>query len=199
MTAFDRAVDLVLQLEGGYVNDPRDPGGETKYGISKRSYPDVDIAALTREDAIAIYHRDFWMPVASVVADPQMRMLVFDSAVNHGLSRALEWYDEHPTINDFLAHRVFFYTELTRLWPTYGRGWMRRVAHVIERLAEFDQGPGQETAAVDGHMVIRMVDRRDLLPRLLSALVGQSGPLRFTVVENGEGEGPELILQHQDA
>jgi len=43
-----------------YTNDPADPGGETKYGISKRSYPALDIAALTEPGAIAIYFRDYW-------------------------------------------------------------------------------------------------------------------------------------------
>src|SRR5690606_28008981 len=54
---FRRAVEVVLKHEGGYVNNPSDPGGETKYGISKRSYPELDIANLTQEDAIAIYYR----------------------------------------------------------------------------------------------------------------------------------------------
>ena len=57
---FRYAVEMVLQHEGGYVNDPADPGGETKYGISKRAYPHLDIRNLTREEAIAIYRRDWW-------------------------------------------------------------------------------------------------------------------------------------------
>ena len=52
---FEDAFDRLISHEGGYVNDPLDPGGETKFGISKRSYPTLDIAALTREDARAIY------------------------------------------------------------------------------------------------------------------------------------------------
>lgn len=57
---FGPAITFVLQHEGGYSNDPNDPGGETNFGISKRSYPDVDIKNLTREQAIAIYERDYW-------------------------------------------------------------------------------------------------------------------------------------------
>ena len=52
-------VNAVIDREGGYVNHPADPGGETKYGISKRSYPDLNIKLLTRADAGAIYERDF--------------------------------------------------------------------------------------------------------------------------------------------
>ena len=50
-TQFDEIIDHVLEHEGGYVNDPKDLGGETKYGITKRFYPDVDIKNLTKEDA----------------------------------------------------------------------------------------------------------------------------------------------------
>ena len=59
-SSFDLAIPIVLENEGGYVNDPADPGGETKYGISKRSYPALDIKNLTVEQATAIYLRDFW-------------------------------------------------------------------------------------------------------------------------------------------
>ena len=58
--SFDRIIEFTLQEEGGYVNNPADPGGMTKYGISKRSYPNLDIANLTIDQAKAIYERDFW-------------------------------------------------------------------------------------------------------------------------------------------
>ena len=40
---FEEIIEVVLEHEGGYVNDPKDPGGETKYGVSKRAYPNEDI------------------------------------------------------------------------------------------------------------------------------------------------------------
>ena len=51
LTKFDDIIDIVIKHEGGYVNDPTDLGGETKYGITKRFYPDVDIKNLTEEEA----------------------------------------------------------------------------------------------------------------------------------------------------
>ena len=58
---FQKAVDdLINNWEGGYVFDPNDAGGMTKYGISQRSYPTLDIKDLSRDEAIAIYFRDFW-------------------------------------------------------------------------------------------------------------------------------------------
>lgn len=60
MALFEDAIPTVLENEGGYVNNPKDPGGETNFGISKRAYPDLDIKNLTVEGATAIYLRDFW-------------------------------------------------------------------------------------------------------------------------------------------
>ena len=60
MSTFEDAIEAVLKKEGGYVCDPDDAGGETCFGISKRSYPGVDIKSLTRDGAIEIYQLDFW-------------------------------------------------------------------------------------------------------------------------------------------
>ena len=88
MTAEDRfryAVEVVLRHEGGYVYDPVDPGGETKYGISKRSYPNLDIKALTKEQAIEIYRRDWWDRYGYDRIEPlEVAAKVLDMAVNMG-------------------------------------------------------------------------------------------------------------------
>src|SRR6185312_16903801 len=60
MSFFLPAFKIVVGIEGGYSNDPRDPGGETKFGISKNAYPNLDIASLTLEQAQQIYLRDYW-------------------------------------------------------------------------------------------------------------------------------------------
>ena len=85
-TIFTKAVIHLLKLEGGYVNDPNDAGGETKYGISKRQYPHLDIVNLTTADAIAIYHRDYWLAYQcdNIEAfSPSIACFLFDSVVNH--------------------------------------------------------------------------------------------------------------------
>lgn len=92
MAEFRLAIPTVLKHEGGYVNDPNDAGGETAYGISKRSYPDLDIAQLTRAEAEKIYFRDFWAPLQlDAVNDQQVATKVFDSAVLIGKSRAVKF------------------------------------------------------------------------------------------------------------
>lgn len=89
--SFLAAVAVVLDDEGGYVNNPSDRGGETKYGISKRSYPNVDIKKLTRDGAIAIYYSDFWCkgPYEGL-ADSALASKVFNTSVNAGQSRAIK-------------------------------------------------------------------------------------------------------------
>lgn len=72
------------QIGGDYVNDARDPGGETNFGISKRSYPRVNIRDLTRDDAVAIYRRDFWDASNCDALPAKLAVALFDCAVNQG-------------------------------------------------------------------------------------------------------------------
>ena len=89
-TSFEHAFSETLGLEGGYVNDPDDPGGETRFGISKRSYPDVDIAALTIDQAKEIYRRDYWYKIRlGEVFSSLISGEIFDTAVNMGRHAAV--------------------------------------------------------------------------------------------------------------
>ena len=82
MAYFERAIDKTLAWEGGYVNDPKDPGGETKYGISKRAHPDVDIKNLSREKACAIYKKHYWDPVLADNIESQTKAeKIFDISI----------------------------------------------------------------------------------------------------------------------
>ena len=88
--AFSEAFRETLGLEGGYVNDPDDPGGETMYGISKRSYPDVDIARLTTGQAMTIYRQDYWDALdLGKVLNSIISGEIFDTAVNMGRKQAV--------------------------------------------------------------------------------------------------------------
>jgi lysozyme family protein len=85
---FEAAIGPLLNHEGGYVNDAQDPGGETKYGISKRQYPDLDIADLTVDQARAIYHRDYWLALKADRMPLRVGVKLFDLAVNVGVGTA---------------------------------------------------------------------------------------------------------------
>lgn len=96
---FQRCIQFVLEqecrrkkdgtLDDGYVNDPNDPGGETKYGISKRAYPLEDIKNLTLGRALTLYYRDYWY-VARSESFP-LNVCVLDCAVNNGTKTAKQF------------------------------------------------------------------------------------------------------------
>lgn len=125
--SFQQAFEMAIGSEGGYVNDPQDPGGETKFGISKRAYPDLDIASLTLEQAKGIYLRDYWGPAGcGALMDNAMSMLLFDCAVNQGVFRAKQIAGKAKTPAEFQAERALHYASLPT-FQRFGRGWMRRL------------------------------------------------------------------------
>lgn len=147
---FLTAINRVLGHEGGYVNNPKDPGGETNWGISKRSYPNVSISTLTRNQAVAIYYRDFWLKAHCEELSDGAGYQLVDSAVNSGISQSIRFMQralgvaedgvygpvtleamrkntETDFIMLFLAERLDFMTKL-KGWETFGRGWARRIA-----------------------------------------------------------------------
>lgn len=148
--AFSTLINRVLANEGGYVNIPDDPGGETQWGISKRSYPDLDIRALTREDAIAIYKRDFWDRCHGDELPEAVAFQALDFAVNSGVETALRKLQTAAGVADdghwgpvtreaiaavnpvvlcirYLAERLDFMRKLKR-WPSFSSGWAGRIA-----------------------------------------------------------------------
>ena len=162
MSNFDIAVELILKHEGGYVNHPDDPGGETNYGISKRAYPDVDIANLTKEDAARIYKVDYWDRIRGDDLPAGVGLVVVDYAVNSGVSRASKALQKvcnagkdgiigphslhavHVTTNDNGAEFVIQgVTDLRRefiralsTYETFGRGWERRITETYDKAME---------------------------------------------------------------
>lgn len=155
---FEDAFDRLIGHEGGYVNNPADPGGETNWGISKRSYPTVDIKNLSRWAAADIYRRDFWDQVHADALPDGVVFQLFDFAVNSGISTAIRYlqravgvaddghwgpisqaalqkYSESDLIMLLLAERLDFMTRLSN-WPDASRGWARRIANNLRFGAE---------------------------------------------------------------
>lgn len=155
---YKKLIERILGHEGGYVNDPADPGGETKWGISKRSYPHLNIAALSREEAIEIYHKDFWLPLKADRFHDGVAFQLLDSAVNSGITQSVRFLQRALGVADdgifgpvslkasqdqsesdqimlFTAERIEFMTKLKN-WPNHGKGWMRRIAQNLRYGAE---------------------------------------------------------------
>lgn len=110
---FDDAIKIILDHEKGYVNDPDDLGGETKFGITKRSYPHLDIKNLTIEEAIEIYRRDFWNRYGIDNIPASVRLHYFDMTVNAGnknatriLQRALVQCGQNVTIDGVAGEKT---------------------------------------------------------------------------------------------
>jgi lysozyme family protein len=155
---FDLAFDRLMGNEGGYVNNPADPGGETNWGICKRSYPDIEIASLTREQAKAIYLRDFWIRGQMDKMPGAIAFQAFDIAVNSGIETAVRMLQRAVGVADdghigpvtlaaiaakpladvlmlVVAERLDFYAKLTR-FDSFGRGWTRRCAKDLRYAAQ---------------------------------------------------------------
>jgi len=128
---FEKSLKFVLKWEGGYSNDPNDPGGETKYGISKKSYPHEDIKNMTLERAKKIYYENYWLKAGCDRLGFPMNMVVFDTAVNCGRSRANKIYLASLGWEDYLFNRIKFYTGL-KTAKYYLRGWVNRVIDLHE-------------------------------------------------------------------
>lgn len=156
MTAliYDRAFDLLMINEGGYVNDPHDKGGETKYGISKTAYPNEDIENLTLDRAKYLYKRDYWDRCKCDNLPDALSVAVFDFAVNSGVNRAIKYLQLclgvkadgqvgnatkgaanrlpiRKVLTDYMDRRLMFLMGL-KDFRHFGKGWSARVTRVRE-------------------------------------------------------------------
>lgn len=156
MTAkvWDKAINFTLEQEGGYVNDPHDKGGETKYGISKAAYPNEDIENLTLDRAKYLYKRDYWDRCKCDNLPDALSVAVFDFAVNSGVNRAIRILQASLRIKidgiignqtigavnrippkdilyEYMDRRLQYLMSL-KSFARYGKGWSARVRRVRE-------------------------------------------------------------------
>lgn len=152
--SFEDFLPVLFEHEGGYVNHPKDPGGETKYGISKRAYPNEDIRNLTKGRAAQLYRRDYWDRCRCDDIPFSLACMLFDDAVNAGPGSAIPRFqraigvaddgiigpvtlskanavDEEFALMEYREFREIFYRRL-RNFPTFGRGWLRRLEGTFE-------------------------------------------------------------------
>ena len=141
--SFAKSLNFVLKWEGEYSNDPSDPGGETKYGISKRAYPELDIESLTKEDAARIYYRDYWQPLDCDSRQDGVAMSVFDAGVNCGIGRVSKWLREdfpgrELTSEEFNSRREYYYRVEIResLRNRFLKGWLNRLNDLRKEVAK---------------------------------------------------------------
>lgn len=150
---FDQAFDLLITYEGGYSDHALDPGGKTRWGVTEavaRRHGYVgDMKNFPKDKAKAIYKEAYWDAVKADLLPVQIRYATFDAAVNSGVSQSIKWLQnaarvsedgvlgpktlaaaQAVSVNDLLSVRLVFMTGLPS-WPAFGKGWARRIAHVM--------------------------------------------------------------------
>ncbi len=149
---FDLAVQIVLMKEGGLVDHPDDGGLVTKYGISKRAFPNEDIANLTLHRAKVLYKKHYWDLAECDDLPPWLRLIVFDCAVNQGVTRAVIFLQrilkvpqdgilgpqtlkaiKNSVPKDFLAEytlKRFDSYKAHPQWHVFGKGWAQRLFEI---------------------------------------------------------------------
>ena len=161
LTLFDDIIEVVLHHEGGYVNDPDDPGGETNFGIAKRSHPDVDIKNLTKDGAKEIYYQDYWVKNRVPQMPEDLKHIYFDMCVNQGRGRAIKILQraanakgamlevdgglgpktigamKNVELDRVRAYRIKYYADLVTRRPDLEKfyfGWFRRGLEVLKKI-----------------------------------------------------------------
>ena len=168
-SVFEKSFQEVMLAEGGYVNNINDPGGATKYGVSKRAYPHLDIKNLTLDDAKEIYRRDYWDKCGANVLPEGIAVMAADFSYNSGVSRAVKMLQrccsmketgildpvtlgkiKMDNTEDFMTKykniRMNFLQSL-KTWNVFGKGWTNRVnknyafAIAIDKLVKSEETP----------------------------------------------------------
>ena len=148
---FQSSFEKLIGHEGGLVNDPLDPGGQTRYGISKRAYPGEDIAGMTLDRAQVLYQRDYWGPAGCDAVPDGIKFDLFDMSVNSGVRaavktvqravgetpdgmlgpRTLQAIGSMPAgrlVARFNGYRILYVTSQPDVWwQRFGRGLMNRI------------------------------------------------------------------------
>ena len=130
MTNLETALVFSLKWEGGYSFDKDDPGGETNYGISKRAHPDLDIKNLTMPLVVEIYRKEYWEPAGCDNLDLPLAVCVFDTSVNMGVRKALQFLKETKEPIAYTTLRRNRYYELAKNNPKLNKflnGWLNRI------------------------------------------------------------------------
>ena len=162
MSDFDKAFELLIGNEGGYVNNQKDPGGETNWGITKtvavaNGYAG-DMRTMPKETAKGIYKKMYWDRLQCDQLPFVVAFQLFDAGVNHGNSQAVKFLQRALSVADdgvigaktiaavskledlqivmlFNAERIEFYAAL-KTFSTFGKGWVRRVASNLKLAAK---------------------------------------------------------------
>lgn len=158
---YNDCLSRLLKDEGGYTNDPRDPGGATNFGITIADYRKYinkygtaeDVKNMTVGDAKRIYKPKYWDVMGCDELTSGVDYTVFDYGVNSGVGRARKVLGKFntlsgvPLINAINNERLAFLQSL-KTWPVFGKGWGPRVERVRKYSTYLEShGPKDNTTA----------------------------------------------------
>ncbi len=139
---FNAALKITLAYEGGWSDNPKDPGGATMKGITLATYRRFFPAAtkgqlrnISAENVAKIYRQDYWQAVNGDTLAAGVDLAAFDAGVNAGVARAKKWLlasvggTDDQTVKKLCAKRLGFVQSL-KIWKTFGKGWGRRIADI---------------------------------------------------------------------
>lgn len=228
MGEFDRALAKVLVHEGGYVNHPKDPGGETNQGVTRRVYDDYrrsmrlpvqSVKNMTKAERDSIYRMRYWSLIKGDSLPPGVSYVVFDGAVNSGVSQAAKWLqralgvkadgvigpgtldalrgvnDHDALIAKIIGRRMAFLRAL-KTWKTFGKGWTSRVNGVLavgQAWAMGSVGPEIEFVP-DGNAKARVEDAKTAPSTAPGDTVAGGGSIAVVITQTQEQLTPYVSI-----
>ena len=163
---WDKSFDLVIVNEGGFVNNPKDPGGATNWGCTQAVWEKYvghsvtvdDMKALTKEDVKPLYKRNYWDALHGDAIPSGLDYCIFDCAINSGVGRAAKFIQEivgvpadgaignntvtaitqinSITLINEFSDKRQAFLESLKTFPTFGKGWTKRVQEVRTKSLE---------------------------------------------------------------
>ena len=132
---FEKSIALLFRLEGLESDDKNDLGGFTRYGISQKYHPDVNVPKLTKEQAKQIYFGEYWVAMGCDNLEYPMDMVMFIQGVNLGTYRAISFLDNSKGLLDFFMLNLNHYCtrpEIQR--KVFLTGWCNRLIKLWREL-----------------------------------------------------------------
>lgn len=162
---FNAALKITLAYEGGWADNPKDPGGATMKGITlatyRRFFPNAtktQLRNISAENVARIYRQDYWQAVNGDTLASGVDLATFDAGVNSGVARAKKWLlasiggADDQTVKKLCAKRLGFVQSL-KIWKTFGKGWTSRIAGIEAKGVAWALAAAMPAAAVKAKLL----------------------------------------------
>ncbi|MDM7852689.1 glycoside hydrolase family 108 protein [Pseudochrobactrum kiredjianiae] len=214
------ALDLMFGHEGGYVNNPKDPGGSTKYGITHKTLAahrgvsgvsPAEVKALTKQEATVIYQRSYWTQSGGDLLPVGIDFMTFDYGVNSGPAQAVKSLQRVigvvadgivggqtlAAVKGYKGDLIGAYAaerlrfmKSLKTWSTFGRGWQKRVMNVETQARQLTQGSVLDTDVLEASAKANPIDTSITQTLKKPEAWGPLGALLTAAASLFSGSGP---------